>query len=656
VKSFSTARRRQSGAVVAIGTAGALIVLGAGAAVAAPGSTAPARAAVPQGIGAAALRSATVIGTAKASAKEQVSFILKAQNLAKLQTLVGSGSATHLTVRQFAASYGQTKANVTALETYLKKFGISSTALADGIDVSTTGTVADYNAALGVQQKEFRTAAIPARAGHPGRAAIDFHGTAQPTTLPTTVAKYVLSILGLTSYPTGSSNAVHIPALRSGVQPAAVQTGALTPAAFARNYNLTPLTKAGHLGQGQTIGIVTLASMRASDATHFWGTTLKIKTKANRITLDNIDGGAGAVSDKAGSGETTLDVEQSGALAPQASVIVYQAPNTDGGFIDAFAQAASQNKAGSVSSSWGESETFLAASVAAHEETSSYLAAFNEVFLELAAQGQSTFIAAGDSGAYDASGDIGTTNLSVDTPGVSPWVTDAGGTTLAGTIPVTSEASATVKAQRAWGWDWLWPLYKQLGFSTESSLALSNVAGDGGGYSATQATPTYQSKYLNVHKFSAVKYLTPTTFVTKDGLTLPTKWSFTAKPKVTTGTGTGRAVPDLSTDADPYTGYEEYFTGFSGNPLEVGWGGTSFVAPQLAGVTAVINSAEGHRVGFWNPAIYKFAAGKSSPFTPLATAGTSNDNIYYTGTKGLKFNPATGLGVPNFARLAADFK
>ena len=38
--------------------------------------------------------------------------------------------------------------------------------------------------------------------------------------------------------------------------------------------------------------------------------------------------------------------------------------------------------------------------------------------------------------------------------------------------------------------------------------------------------------------------------------------------------------------------------------LQGGWGGTSFVAPQLNGSTAVIDSALGHRVGFWNPSIY----------------------------------------------------
>jgi kumamolisin len=656
LKPTATVRRRQSGAIVAIGTAGALLLLSAGSALAATRPPSTARVAVPQGIGAAALQNAQVVGQASASTTETVSFILRAQHLSALETRVNGGNASHLSVAAFASTYGQTSAHIGALETFLSGFGITSTPLADGLDVSTTGTVADYNAALSVKQKEYRLAAVPARDGHLAQPAADFHGTAEPTTLPAPIAAYVLSILGLTAYPTGSSNAVHVPALARGVKPAATQEGNLKPSAFASRYNLTPLLKTGHTGQGQTIGIVTLASVTPSNATHFWSSILKIKTKANRITLDNIDGGAGPVSDKAGSGETTLDVEQSGALAPNANIVVYQAPNTDAGFIDAFATAASDNTASAVSSSWGESETIVTASVAAHQESTTYAQAFDEIFLELAAQGQSSFVSAGDSGAYDASGDIGSTNLSVDEPGSSPWITDAGGTTLPGTIPVASGVKPKIKSQRAWGWDWLWPSWKKLGAKSEKAFAESAIAGGGGGFSVVENAPGYQKRWLNVHKYAAVRYLTPTGFKTKNGVRLPFTWKFTAKPKVIKGTGKGRAVPDVSADADPFTGYEEYFTGFTGDPLESGWGGTSFVAPQLAGATVVLDSYLGRRVGFWNPAIYHFAAERNSPFTPLDASGTNNDNLFYSGRKGNKFNASTGLGTPNFAKLAADFR
>jgi subtilase family serine protease len=136
-----------------------------------------------------------------------------------------------------------------------------------------------------------------------------------------------------------------------------------------------------------------------------------------------------------------------------------------------------------------------------------------------------------------------------------------------------------------------------------------------------------------------------------------TDWSVTATPPVVSGGGSGRAVPDLSADADPYSGYllyEPSAVAAGGQALEGGWGGTSFIAPQFNGSTAVIDSYLGHRVGFWNPSLYAFAAGPDSPVTPLNQVGTGNDNIFYTGNPGELFNEATGLGVPNLAAFARD--
>jgi kumamolisin len=115
---------------------------------------------------------------------------------------------------------------------------------------------------------------------------------------------------------------------------------------------------------------------------------------------------------------------------------------------------------------------------------------------------------------------------------------------------------------------------------------------------------------------------------------------------------------DIAADADPYTGYLEYLSGFPkiNGTLEPGWGGTSFVAPQLNGPAAVIDSYLHHRVGFWNPAIYKFAAGPNSPFTPLDSASVNNDKLYYTGTAGQIYNPRLRTRRAGLAELAADFR
>ena len=68
--------------------------------------------------------------------------------------------------------------------------------------------------------------------------------------------------------------------------PASLQRGNRTPANFATQYGLRPLQRAGARGQGQTLGIITYASLQPSDATHFWSSVLRLTTKANRIRLD----------------------------------------------------------------------------------------------------------------------------------------------------------------------------------------------------------------------------------------------------------------------------------------------------------------------------------------------------------------------------------
>jgi subtilase family serine protease len=169
--------------------------------------------------------------------------------------------------------------------------------------------------------------------------------------------------------------------------------------------------------------------------------------------------------------------------------------------------------------------------------------------------------------------------------------------------------------------------------------------------------PGYQKAIPGITRFRGQEWLEPVAPKLFGPALLPSRWIFHPHPAAVSGTSRlGRGVPDLSTDADPFTGFEEYFTGFHGNPLEIGWGGTSFVAPQLNGAAAVINEAVGHRVGFWNPLIYRFAAGPGSPLHPLAQASPGNTNLFYTGSPGRRWNPATGLGTPDFAALARAFR
>jgi subtilase family serine protease len=649
--------------VLAVATPVAVV---AGSAAASTAARAKSHQQVPTGLLAGSLRGAIAFGTTPANTPEQVSFILKERNASRLAAAVTGGLASYDSVSRFAAQYGQTSAVISALTSYLASFGISTTVYPGNVDVSASGTAAQFNAALSVTQKQFRVPAARGANGHRIPAQTVHSATAAPS-LPHGIAQYVLAVLGLTNYSPFTSNAVHTKSkltVKAQQGAAGDQPTEYLPSDFAASYGLSSLYKKVS-GAGTTIGIITLAALDPGAPQYFWKHVAGTAATGRTVTVDNVDGGPGAPSDAAGTGETDLDVEQSGGVAPGANVIVYQAPNTDPGFIDAFFTAASQNRADSVSASWGESETIVAATVAAGQETAAYEAAFDEVFLELADQGQSAFVSAGDAGAYDASADLGSTNLSADTPGDSPYVTSAGGTTTPWTGTLTNSAgtasvSVTVPRERAWGWDYLWSPIATLEGESFAAAATSDVVGGGGGFSVVEPEPSYQRLVSGTSDYHGVRYLTPTAYkVVEPGTNFvePTAWNVDATPGLVAGAGSGRVEPDVSADADPYSGYLLYEpsavpAGYAA--LESGWGGTSFVAPQFNGSTAVIDSYLGHRVGLWNPSLYAFAAGSSTPVTPLNTVGTSNDNIFYTGYPGQLYNPATGLGVPNLAKFAAD--
>jgi kumamolisin len=529
--------------------------------------------------------------------------------------------------------------------------------------VVATGNAGQFDQALTITEENVHVPAQPGTGGYGPVHAQDVYTNTGPPLLPYRLASFVTAILGLTNYSPYVSDAAK-PAADGAPQSASSSTcvqefgltnGCLLPSDFAKMYHLDHLYQKGADGSGQTIGVVTLAAVDPGSPEYFWSNIADVN-RTGTFTVDNVDGGPGAPSADSGSVETDLDIEQSGALAPGANVIDYQAPNTDYGFADAFFTAASQNIASGVSASWGSSETAIVADILSGQESAGYQQAFDEAFLEMAAQGQSAFTSSGDAGAYTATEDIGTTNLSVDTPADSPFITACGATSLPGTSYFSGPAgtaTATNTAQRIWGWDYIWAAIAQVEGISLTQAAETTVVGSGGGYSSLEPRPSYQQGVSGVQNFNAVEYLTPTNYTqVAPGLSEPIAWNFNPTPSVTTGYGSGRAVPDLSTDGDPQTGYLVYAASIGGLSE---YGGTSFVDQQLDGSNAVIDSYLGHRVGFWNPVIYAAATGSDSPFTQLDQASTSNDNIYYTGNPGDVFNEGIGLGLPNFAKLAGDF-
>ena len=684
VQSRWASRAAVLAAAVALGAP--LLITSGEAGAASPGPNTPVP--VTGGFQVPAFHGARAQGPATPYNSLALSFILKPQNSQRLFSQAESGVGSNfLSVNQFAMEYGANQRFVVQLEHYLSQFGISDfTLYPNGLDLKAVGTTAQVEQALGVQEERYYVPAVPGRNGMQGLRAQSVYAPRNRAMLPQRLEQTIVAVLGLTNYAPWVTQKVHASTKPNSLSPTAcvalttLPNACNTPSDFAAQYHLTGLYSQGAEGQGQTIGIVTLAALNRTAPEHFWTTVLHLPPGGRTVSVETIDGGPGAPTTTLGTGETDLDTEQSGGLAPAANVVVYQAPNTTAGYVDGFMTAASQNLAGSVSASWGESDAIIQAFGAAGFIAPGYQASFDEAFAEMALQGQSTFVASGDAGAYAANRTTGGEwfTLGVGSPADSPYTTAAGGTTLpwTGTGAITfgkglhtdqKYGHVDVTAQRAWGWDYLAKAVSATNGIPFAVTAPKVVLGSTGGYSALEPMPSYQLGVSGTSHFNDVQYFTPTAaktdgttlfggFYGLSGFSVVTTVSVTSSPSVAQGTGSGRAVPDLSADADPLTGYLLYNpSANTGVPLQGGWGGTSFVAPQLNGSDAVIASALRHRVGFWNPSIYRFATGANSPFTPLNQPGPTNDNWFYTGTPGTLYNPATGLGVPNFTQLAADF-
>ncbi|HEY6792661.1 MAG TPA: protease pro-enzyme activation domain-containing protein, partial [Trebonia sp.] len=219
---------------------------------------------IPTGFLASAVPGASAFGTTPSDTPEQVSFIMKENNLSHLKSAVTSGLTGFDTVRQFAAKYGASPAAVSALTSYLASFGITTSVYPGNVDVSASGTAGEFDAALSVTTKNYHVPGRHGLAGHGIPAQTVYSATGAPD-LPSRIGQNVLAILGLTNYAPFSSNAVHgnsdvtVTPSTSSASPAD-QAPDYLPRDFASRYGLNPLYKEGD-GAGQTIAIVTLAAL-----------------------------------------------------------------------------------------------------------------------------------------------------------------------------------------------------------------------------------------------------------------------------------------------------------------------------------------------------------------------------------------------------------
>jgi hypothetical protein len=375
----------------------------------------------------------------------------------------------------------------------------------------------------------------------------------------------------------------------------------LAPGDFGTIYNLPDYAigvfQAGNDGTGQTIGIVG----QATDSTVNGITSTAIPLdNATFRSVSGLPAGSLTVTpvgspnnfDSGEFDEAALDIQWSGAVAPNAAIIFAYSTNA---LTNSLQYLVSQPGVSVISMSYGDCEAHFTSGE--YTTIEGYLAQAN-------AQGQTVTAAAGDTGAADCDGTaqvpvaIATHGLAVDYPASSQYVTAMGGTSFNGddgALLVNNGALATPYWAGSSDPNNMSPTavsYIPERVWNDTSLDGTNVA-TGGGVSKQFSKPPWQAN---------------------DGIPSSVDNNM-------------RNVPDLAFSSSP--SHDGYITCSQGS-CQTGYrrnsdqtftiiGGTSAAAPVFAGVAALANQKMGQRQGNINPQIYSLAASAAWAFNDITT-------------------------------------
>ena len=547
----------------------------------------------------------------------------------------------YLAPGQFAARFGPTPSTIAAVSDRLRAAGLTVTVARGGTLVDFRGTAAQVENAFGVGLNRVRLAD-----GSIGRV------RTSAIRLPETVARLVTSVVGLdntirlrpSAIMAGSRAAAHphaaaktatfphpagSPTPCSDAQSAAVQFGGLTDDQIANAYGAFGLYGANDVGAGQHIAVFELepfatSDIQAFDACYFGNTAAT--TMLSRLTTIPVDGGQPAGP---GSGESLLDIEDVAGLAPGANIDVYEAPNTTYGAIDEYAAIVNNDTASIVSSSWGLCEQ------AVEQGEPGVMEAENLLFQQAAAQGQSIFASAGDSGSDDCNAFYLTSPvtpvLSQDDPASQPYVVGVGGTTI--------DEPSQPATEHVWNDGVLW-------------------GAGGGGISQAWPMPAWQLSSLVPGSHDAATIQAANTFEANDLGQPGYAFCLTDNP-AGANQAACREVPDVSAEADEFTGGITVYGGSIG-----GWqtfGGTSSATPIWAALLAVTNASAAcqsnittaNGVGFVSPLLYSVASSPTAYAASFNDIKSGNNDTFgssqlFAATTG--YDMASGLGSPQLTQ------
>jgi len=416
-------------------------------------------------------------------------------------------------------------------------------------------------------------------------------------------------------------------------------------------YGINTLISAGDTGAGQTIAIMGQSSIVTSDIENFEtaaGLTVK---DPNQVLVPDTGSPQAFAGDQ---GESDLDIEWSGGIAPGAEIFfVYtgNSPNSNGVF-DSITYAVDEKIGNIISFSYGSCEPEMSAGSAS---------ALDLVLAQAATQGQTVVAASGDAGSSACYESPTTTTptlaqqevLAVSYPASSQYVTGVGGTeitaandTAGSTYWAAKGSSDQVNSllqyipEVAWNDD-----------ATAVAAGATSLSATGGGVSTLYTTspswqkgvpgiPTTPGRYVPDVAFYASPDLPGYLFCTSD----TSDWN-------------------TSQQASCNSGFRDMAT----QDLTVA-GGTSFATPVFAGMVAILNQAQGYSAGqgLINPTLYTLASNATTyaaAFHDVTTGtnecpsslgstycSTASEGSYAT-TAG--YDPVTGLGSVNLSALVS---
>ena len=386
----------------------------------------------------APLAAARPAGQLDSAERAEVTLVLRRR--AELPADIVEGP-TVLTHDELAERYGADPADVDLVRQTMTSLGLEVTEVHPATRrVKVAGTLGELASAFGATLEQVSSPG-------PGGQTVTHRYREGWLSVPAALHGIVLAVLGLDTRPQA----------RAHFRPraAAAQGTTYPPNQVADIYQFP----AGTTGAGQTIAVIELGGgFSSSDLdTYFGGLGIAVPS----ITAVGVDGAANAPgSDPTGADvEVALDVDVIGAAAPGAAQLVYFAPNTDQGFIDAISAAARATPAPvAISISWGQSEDSW---------TAQGRSAMDAAMADAAALGITVCVASGDNGSGDAVSDG---QAHVDFPASSPHALGCGGTKL-----LADPATGVISSEVVW------------------NETAANEGAGGGGVSDEFALPSWQA-------------------------------------------------------------------------------------------------------------------------------------------------------------------